>query len=469
MNRIVSVAFVVVTVVTGQAASARADDTLLNQTLAVSLGSEEVGTIEAVDTKTKDGVELVRTTRLKVKRGETVNNMLTKTLVKLAADGAPVSYRYERTDAAGTLVTEGKIVGGNLELTSTQNGSTVKNSLAVKPGTTFSLAVEHNTREHLKDGWVFDQPVIIEEMGAPVDMHVEVRALKAPAAGFMVASTFMKLETDEEMDPKGRTVVARTPSMGIVAYPPGHAPADLGSGSADILALSTWITKEVRPPVSRVLYRVTAPDAKNFAIPEDDRQKIKERSDKAIVVEVKAGNTSSGKLTDEQRKRALSATPYEEVADPRIVKAANLAAAGATDKRDEVKKLTMFVFKHVSQKGLDRGYAPAVATLESKAGDCTEHSVLLSALLRARGFPTRIIDGVIIDGVHAGYHEWVEVYLDGVGYVPTDPTFGQFPAGPERLKLAEGSTLPDEQLNLSLAAARLLKPGVKIEVLESAK
>src|SRR5262249_756083 len=106
---------------------------------------------------------------------------------------------------------------------------------------------------------------------------------------------------------------------------------------------------------------------------------------------------------------------------------------------------------------------------QSQSGDCTEHSVLLSALLRARGFPTRLADGVIVDGTHAGYHEWVEVYVDGEGFIPTDPTFGQFPAGPERLKLAEGSTSPDEHLTLSVAAARLLKPGVKIEVLDATK
>jgi len=295
-------------------------------------------------------------------------------------------------------------------------------------------------------------------------MHIET---KKTGDTYLVKSTFMNLETDEEMNSKGETVVARTPSMGIVAYPPGHAPKDLVTGTSDLLALSTWITKEVRPPVSRVLYKVVAPDAETFAIPEDDRQKIKSRAKDGIVVEVKAGDTDKRVLTAERKKQLTSATPYEEVNDPRIVKAAADAVKGASSKRDEVKKLNDFVFHHVSQKGLDRGYAPAVATLESKAGDCTEHSVLLSALLRARGFPTRLIDGVIIDGTRAGYHEWVEVYLEGEGFVPTDPTFGQFPAGPERLKLAEGSTLPDEHLQLSLAAARLLKPGVKIEVLES--
>lgn len=448
--------------------AATKDQVLLQQTLAVSLGGQEVGTIEALDKKTAGGIELLRVTKLRVQRGATTNDLKTMTLVKLRPDLSPVSYRYERTDASGTLVTEGKIANGVLELVTTQNGASVKNTSPLAPGTTFSLAVEHETRSRLKDGLSFERSVVIEEMGAPVVMKVGV---KKKGEGFLISSSFMNLATDEEVDARGRTIVARTPSMGIVAYPVGRAPADLldGAGSADLMALSTWTTKAVSPPVSRVLYRITAPDAATFAVPEDERQKVKDRTASSIVVEVKAGNTFTGALDAARRKTLTSATPYEATEDARIRKAAAEAVKGAASKHDEVKKLVEYVFRHVEAKGLDRGYAPAIATLESRAGDCTEHSVLLSALLRARGFPTRLVDGVIVDGTKAGYHEWVEVYLDGEGFVAADPTFGAFPAGPERLKLAEGSTLPEEHLQLSLAAARLLKPGVKIEVLEATR
>ena len=274
-----------------------------------------------------------------------------------------------------------------------------------------------------------------------------------------------------EIDAKGRTLVARTPAVALGAYPWGKAPKDVeaalkGNKKADLLAVSTWKVKPVSLPVQRVVYRVTTPDADQFNVPEDLRQRVIARTKDHVDVEVKAGLTSAGPLVGETKKRALSATPYEAVFDPRIQTAARDAVVGAKDDADKVKMLAAFVFHHVEKKSLDRGYAPAIATLESKAGDCTEHSVLLSALLRSQGLPTRIVDGVIVDGGNAGYHEWVEVNL-GAGFVPVDPTFNAWPAGPERLKLAEGSTLPDEHLGLSLAAARLLKSGVKIEVLSA--
>ena len=444
---------------------AHADDVLLQQTLAVTLGGQEVGTMEARDVRTKGGTSLSRVTKLSVQRGATTNDMTTDTLVTLAPDGAPLGYRYARTDKGGTLVTEGRIVGDKLLLVTTQNGSKVSSTVAVPAGTTFALALEHETRTHLKDGLSLERSVVLEEMGAPVSMKVTIQK---KGAGFVISSTFANLTTDEEVDAAGRTLVARTPAVGIVAYPVGRAPADLGTGTADLLALSTWVTKDVGTPAGRVLYRVTTRDAASFTVPEDERQHVKSRTATTIDIEVKAGPSARGALDGAKRQKALAATPYEAVDDPRIQRAAADATRGAKDKREEVARLVRFVYDYVEAKGLDRGYAPAVATLESRAGDCTEHSVLLSALLRARGIPTRLVDGVVVDQTRAGYHEWVEAYLDGEGFVAADPTFGVFPAGPERLKLAEGSTAPDEHLLLSLAAARLLAPGTRVDVLETA-
>ena len=61
-------------------------------------------------------------------------------------------------------------------------------------------------------------------------------------------------------------------------------------------------------------------------------------------------------------------------------------------------------------------------------GDCTEHSLLSVALLRAAGIPARRVDGVVYmvneDGVPALYwHEWVEAYVGE--WTQLDPTFNQ--------------------------------------------
>ena len=107
---------------------------------------------------------------------------------------------------------------------------------------------------------------------------------------------------------------------------------------------------------------------------------------------------------------------------------------------------------------------PATETLESRVGDCTEHSVLFSALAKASGIPTRLVDGVVVADGRIGYHEWVEVYLKGEGWRAVDPTFGEARAGPNRLKLATGTSQPEELLRMGMSAASALT-GLKISVI----
>ena len=69
--------------------------------------------------------------------------------------------------------------------------------------------------------------------------------------------------------------------------------------------------------------------------------------------------------------------------------------------------------------------------LRQKKGDCTEHSLLTVALLRAVGIPARRVDGVVYmmnsDGVPAFYwHEWIEAYVGE--WTQMDPTFNQMVA-----------------------------------------
>ena len=76
-------------------------------------------------------------------------------------------------------------------------------------------------------------------------------------------------------------------------------------------------------------------------------------------------------------------------------------------------------------------------------GDCTEHSLLSIALLRALGIPARRVDGVVYvqngDGVPALYwHEWVEAWVGT--WTQLDPTFGQPVADATHLTLGEESS-----------------------------
>lgn len=70
------------------------------------------------------------------------------------------------------------------------------------------------------------------------------------------------------------------------------------------------------------------------------------------------------------------------------------------------------VHQLITKKTYSRGFDIASQTARLKAGDCSEHAVLLTALLRAQGIPARVMLGVIVV-FHAGEplaggHAWVE-------------------------------------------------------------
>jgi SH3-like domain-containing protein len=58
-------------------------------------------------------------------------------------------------------------------------------------------------------------------------------------------------------------------------------------------------------------------------------------------------------------------------------------------------------------------------------GDCGQVSLLLITLLRSIGIPARWESGWSVEPSGAGYHDWAEVYYEGIGWVPVDQSHGR--------------------------------------------
>ena len=119
----------------------------------------------------------------------------------------------------------------------------------------------------------------------------------------------------------------------------------------------------------------------------------------------------------------------------------------------------------IRTKSLQHGFAGVSEVLDSSAGDCTEHALLLAALLRKRAVPARIAYGFLL--TEAGFigHAWTEV-LAGGSWFWLDPSF---PGGrPYGFKLRLGVIDPAQpvwgQIGVSLLA---VAGGVQAEILES--
>jgi len=91
---------------------------------------------------------------------------------------------------------------------------------------------------------------------------------------------------------------------------------------------------------------------------------------------------------------------------------------------DHVKMNYDYVMENLDYFEYNPGDVGAVRTLKNKGGDCTDYTDTFVALCRASGFPARSIEGYPTDAIDLAMgHNWSEIFINGYGWVPFDPTY----------------------------------------------
>ncbi len=181
-------------------------------------------------------------------------------------------------------------------------------------------------------------------------------------------------------------------------------------------------------------------------VPETAMQKVERRGDaeQLITVTRPSGLAQPGPqatLTDEERALYTAASAMLNHEDPKVRELADEAAGSETDPRKLAARLCNYVHRQVHAKNLSVGFATASEVARTKEGDCTEHGVLLAALGRAKGIPTRLVTGLVYASSFGGKphvlvgHLWTQFWLDG-RWVDLDAALGQTDLDPTHIAMA---------------------------------
>ena len=138
-------------------------------------------------------------------------------------------------------------------------------------------------------------------------------------------------------------------------------------------------------------------------------------------------------------REVLEPEPLIQSDDPRIVEHARRITARRSEWRQDPKRVAMELTRSVNgmlEKRITFSIPNAVQVLETRQGDCNEHTVLYIALARALGLPARTAVGLVYLNGSFFYHAWPEVWLDE--WVAVDPTFGQYPADASHIRFVTG-------------------------------
>ncbi len=123
--------------------------------------------------------------------------------------------------------------------------------------------------------------------------------------------------------------------------------------------------------------------------------------------------------------RFLSPGPFIQSDHPRIIALARSIVRDASDDLQKVRELVAWVFEQIDKQPTP-SIPDALSTLAVRKGDCNEHAVLLAALGRAAGIPTRIETGLTYLDGRFMYHAWNAFFIGH--WVTGDAVFNQVPA-----------------------------------------
>jgi hypothetical protein len=220
--------------------------------------------------------------------------------------------------------------------------------------------------------------------------------------------------------------------------------------------------------VRSITYQLSPVDPKQglLNIPQNDNQKVQIDSSGKITLTIEpvpmpAGLEIPYAGSDQAALDALKPADYVQSSNPQIIALARQAVGDTKDAAQAARKIEAFVAQYIENKNLSVGYASALEVAGSRQGDCTEFSVLCTALCRAAGIPARVVAGIAyVDDFMGksgfGGHAWTEAYIGGK-WVGLDAAFtssgrGGYDAG--HIALAWGNGEPAEFFNLATTLGR---------------
>lgn len=485
----------------------------------------------------RDGVMVTESeTRMELSRAGTATAVEMFSRFEESVDHRPLSGLIRQTLGSAPLETSFRFVDDEV-LVAEPGGGTRRREMGPKTWMTPVEATEHIARQVQRayaqarenetrtdaEGFAFEvrrlelltglEPItgrfVLQDADDPIEIDGETR----PAGRWVMSESYAPLLTTRswidregillrtESDLMGTSMVmtltARDPRV-AAAKPPGHAEMP----ELPELLLQTFVRpdrpiespRRVRQGVYRL--RLETPGGTDLAdvVPtlgvQTARTQRTASSDAGLVVTVdltKSDEPETDEPDDVDLQPYLQASRYLDFESDEVQTLAgtwrqswNRASTESPEPSGDAARaesLRRLVADHLGDKNLGTVLGSASEAAAGGAGDCTEHAVLLAALLRTQKIPSRIAVGLVYAESFAGerdlfaYHMWTQALLeegDHRRWVDLDATLPQDTPFDATHILFATSPLAEEGVPLLGTGVEAIFGRLEIEVLETA-
>jgi len=415
----------------------------------IELNGERAGWTRLA-TKINEGrITTISETRMAIRRGpiEIVVKMESRFVEDEA--GEPVSLWSSRELGAAPIETEYTFEGDTIHVRSTQGGRTTTSKID-RPGGDWltPYAAMRFMRASLDRG---EKEIEIQSVDMSEGFRLiwikrseiepaQIEVVGRTTPGFRAVTTTSAAPGSvvvEWMDHRGIPVRTETSMAGMKVV---TLLADRDLATAKINAPELMESTFVRPSrvipnadrMRRGVYLLSLPEAQMPELLSVGGQIAKMQDDGSVRVEVVAGRTSAASGEDLADPALLGSSQMLRHDDPEVVRLTREALRTAGPSQIErAEALRSFVFEFVDEKSLGVGFASASEVARTREGDCSEHAVLLTAMLRAAGIPSRVASGLVyverfLGGRNIfGYHMWSQALIEtdeGPRWIDLDAT-----------------------------------------------
>ncbi len=406
-------------------------------------------------TLSHEGETVVAETSLKleIRRGQTEITIAMDSRFEETEAGTPI--RMRTTMQLGTVPMETSVTygDGTYEMTSSQAGRTTTTSGALPDGVWFTPgAAERFVRARLDAGAEEIEARVLDPqsgitaivMNRRIASRQPVEALGKTVPGIKWITTVDSapgLESVEYVDLFGAPVRTET-DLGAFKFTTILADRAIALADADPpeLLVQTFVrpSEPIKAPRSTrtALYELRVDDGAMPDLANASAQRVERVDSQTVRVTVDLSRVAPAPESETDDPVFREPSQMIDSADTEIVALVERTLKNAPDRVSErAERLRRTAHRFISGKSLDVGLATASEVVRTKTGDCSEHAMLLAAMLRADGIPSRVASGLIYADAFAGereifgYHMWTQAIVpddQGVArWVDLDATLGR--------------------------------------------
>ncbi len=338
--------------------------------------------------------------RMSIKRfGETLTITVSQTTEE-DPDGDLIAFkcRTENPPFSQTTII-GTVVDGELKLTTETAGKSTQQSKTWDPDVKSPAYQDRLLQsDPLNDGETRSFRIYDPQLGdfATLDLHGEGPAETKLLDGSLrvlplvtIRHSLLPLVTIRTfLGPDGETLKTETSLLGMEAFAVTRDEALKAIEGADLdLAVATLVPVEglTRPHESKsIVYEITAADPHLLEMfPTGASQTVTPVDADTIRLNVSGVAPDSSQAGAPVAEEYRAASRYLDSADHAIIDLANKGAGDATDPARVAVNLEQFVYREIRKKNFSTAPGTASEVVRNLEGDCTEHAMLLAAMLRS--------------------------------------------------------------------------------------